>query len=168
MANYGIGGVYGHHTDSAGELGSSDDPFSDMAVNGDRLATSMVYLSDVTAGGATVYPMLGLAIWPRRGDMAFWFNNDRNGVLDGYTMHGGCPVLAGSKWITNKWIRSRAQFQLYPCTLAPDRVHHMRPLQNDICAMTKHCDKAGLFQPEKAARGFFVSKAKEEAASKKE
>ena len=34
-------------------------------------------------------------------------------------MHGGCPVLVGSKWITNKWIHSHDQFLKYPCSLNP-------------------------------------------------
>ncbi len=110
VANYGIGGVYNHHTDSSGEFGRNpaDGVGSDGdMVMGDRLATSMVYLTDVAAGGATAYPMLGLAVFPRRGDMVFWYNNDRNGRLDRYTFHGGCPVLVGSKWITNKWYEKK-------------------------------------------------------------
>ncbi len=155
MANYGIGGVYNHHTDSSGELGNPKEVLGDIKVMGDRLATTMVYLTDVAAGGATAYPLLGLAIWPRRGDMAFWFNNDRNGVLDGFTYHGGCPVLAGSKWITNKWIRSRAQFQLFPCTTALKRLHRMKPLNNDLCNVTDQCDKGRILDPAKIARSYF-------------
>ncbi len=151
MANYGIGGVYNHHTDSSGELGR-DSPFTTIDVMGDRLATTMVYLTDVAAGGATAYPLLGLAVWPRRGDMAFWYNNDRNGALDGYTYHGGCPVLAGSKWITNKWIRSRAQYQLYPCTLDFKQQNRMKPLSNDVCDMTEHCDRSALFAPGRGSK----------------
>ena len=41
----------------------------------------------------------------RKGDLAFWYNIDRNLNVDYLTFHGGCPVLVGSKWITNKWIR---------------------------------------------------------------
>ena len=29
--------------------------------------------------------------------------------MDPFTVHGGCPVLVGSKWITNKWVRWKAQ-----------------------------------------------------------
>ena len=44
----------------------------------------------------------------RKGDLAFWYNIDRNLNVDYLTFHGGCPVLVGSKWITNKWIREMA------------------------------------------------------------
>ena len=27
-----------------------------------------------------------------------------SGLKDPITAHGGCPVLVGSKWITNKWV----------------------------------------------------------------
>ena len=41
----------------------------------------------------------------RMGDLAFWYNIELNQNVDYLTFHGGCPVLVGSKWITNKWIR---------------------------------------------------------------
>ena len=62
-----------------------------------------------------------------------WTSFKRPIICCRYTYHGGCPVLAGSKWITNKWIRSRAQFQLYPCKGNLDHVYRMKPLDNDVC-----------------------------------
>ncbi len=70
VANYGIGGVYNHHTDAGGEgyaiLPGPQD-------HGDRIQTFMVYLSDVEAGGATAFTNLGLAIWPSKGDAITWY-----------------------------------------------------------------------------------------------
>nr|XP_045585700.1 prolyl 4-hydroxylase subunit alpha-2-like isoform X1 [Procambarus clarkii] len=117
VANYGIGGLYVTHTD---HLMINPDlsvytPWERFM--GDRMATFMVYLSDVEAGGATVFPRAGVTIWPKRGSAAFWWNLYRSGVGDENTRHGGCPVLHGSKWICNKWIHYNDQFLQHPCGL---------------------------------------------------
>lgn len=115
VANYGIGGLYVTHTDY---LMINPDPAAYSAWEhfmGDRFATFMVYLSDVEAGGATVFPRAGVTIWPQRGSAAFWWNLYRSGVGDENTRHGGCPVLHGSKWISNKWIHYNDQFQRHQC-----------------------------------------------------
>ena len=36
------------------------------------------------------------------------------------TLHGGCPILKGSKWIFNKWIYYFDQWRKFPCGLNPD------------------------------------------------
>ena len=77
MANYGIGGVYNHHTDSGNKAfnapldSGGEDDFLGRNF-GERIATAMGYLSDVLAGGATVFPNAGVTIWPKKGNFAFW------------------------------------------------------------------------------------------------
>ena len=43
-----------------------------LQILGDRLSTFMGYLTDVDAGGATVFPALGVSVWPKRGDAVYW------------------------------------------------------------------------------------------------
>ena len=57
----------------------------------------------------------GAYVKPRKGSLVVWWNMDRAGGYDSMTRHGGCPVMVGSKWITNKWVRANAQMFRRPC-----------------------------------------------------
>ncbi|EMP41594.1 Prolyl 4-hydroxylase subunit alpha-2 [Chelonia mydas] len=58
----------------------------------------LLQMSDVEAGGATVFPDFGAAIWPQKGTAVFWYNLFRSGEGDYRTRHAACPVLVGCKW----------------------------------------------------------------------
>ncbi|XP_043225526.1 prolyl 4-hydroxylase subunit alpha-1-like [Amphibalanus amphitrite] len=123
VANYGIGGLYVTHTDHhMAEVPRGPHAHWETMI-GDRLATWMVYLSDVPAGGATVFPRAGVTVWPERGSVAFWWNLNAAGKGDDDTRHAACPVLHGSKWVSNKWIHYNEQFRTKPCGLTPDAIH---------------------------------------------
>ncbi|XP_012369757.1 prolyl 4-hydroxylase subunit alpha-2 [Octodon degus] len=110
VANYGMGGQYEPHFDF------SRRPFdSGLKTEGNRLATFLNYMSDVEAGGATVFPDLGAALWPKKGTAVFWYNLLRSGEGDYRTRHAACPVLVGCKWVSNKWFHERGQEFLRPC-----------------------------------------------------
>ncbi|XP_077531775.1 prolyl 4-hydroxylase subunit alpha-1-like [Haemaphysalis longicornis] len=117
VANYGLGGHYTPHVDPI-SFGSVADEICKN--RGNRLATMLLFLSDVRAGGATAFVELGLAVRPRAGDALFWLNVEpyegsdfpgdfpfwhQKRAPDYRTEHVGCPVLRGSKWISTKWIR---------------------------------------------------------------
>lgn len=52
----------------------------------------------------------GLAISPRKGTAVMWYNHFLDeesgwmGPRDEYSLHGGCDILKGEKWIANLWI----------------------------------------------------------------
>ncbi|CAJ1081351.1 prolyl 4-hydroxylase subunit alpha-1 isoform X2 [Xyrichtys novacula] len=106
VANYGVGGQYEPHFD----FGRKDEPdaFEELGT-GNRIATWLFYMSDVAAGGATVFTDVGAAIWPKKGTAVFWYNLHPSGEGDYRTRHAACPVLVGNKWVSNKWIHERGQ-----------------------------------------------------------
>ncbi|XP_075894350.1 prolyl 4-hydroxylase subunit alpha-1b isoform X1 [Nelusetta ayraudi] len=114
VANYGVGGQYEPHFD----FGRKDEPdaFKELGT-GNRIATWLFYMSDVAAGGATVFPDVGAAIWPKKGSAVFWYNLFPSGEGDYSTRHAACPVLVGNKWVSNKWIHERGQEWRRPCGL---------------------------------------------------
>ncbi|XP_048472231.1 prolyl 4-hydroxylase subunit alpha-1 isoform X1 [Rhincodon typus] len=95
VANYGVGGQYEPHFD----FGRKDEPdaFKELGT-GNRIATWLFYMSDVAAGGATVFPEVGAAVWPQKGSAVFWYNLFPSGEGDYSTRHAACPVLVGNKW----------------------------------------------------------------------
>lgn len=74
---------------------------------GQRVATLVMYLNDVEAGGSTVFPAVGLDVVPRRGHAVYFAYTTEQGELDARSLHGGSPVSAGEKWIATKWFRQR-------------------------------------------------------------
>ncbi|XP_037720831.1 prolyl 4-hydroxylase subunit alpha-1 [Drosophila subpulchrella] len=113
VANYGVGGQYEPHSDYF-EVNLPKE------FEGDRISTSMFYLSNVEQGGYTVFTKLNLFLPPVKGALVMWHNLHRSLDVDVRTLHAGCPVIVGSKRIGNIWMHSGYQEFRRPCNLTSD------------------------------------------------
>ncbi|CAL9002181.1 unnamed protein product [Prunus brigantina] len=89
-----------------------------------RVASFLLYLTDVEEGGETMFPYengsnmdgnydfrecVGLKVKPRKGDGLLFYSLLPNGTIDMLSIHGSCPVIEGEKWVATKWIRDQEQ-----------------------------------------------------------
>ncbi|XP_018520887.1 prolyl 4-hydroxylase subunit alpha-3 [Lates calcarifer] len=116
VVNYGIGGHYEPHFDHAT---SPSSPVFKLKT-GNRVATFMIYLSSVEAGGSTAFIYANFSAPVVERAAIFWWNLHRNGQGDVDTLHAGCPVLIGDKWVANKWIHEYGQEFQHRCSLNPE------------------------------------------------
>ena len=103
VLNYPPGAEYRPHHDyfSPHEAGTP----ALLRRGGQRVATVVIYLNDVPAGGGTYFPESRLRIYPRKGNALFFaYPQPEAHTL---TLHGGDPVIEGEKWIATKWLREK-------------------------------------------------------------
>ncbi|KAK6923116.1 Prolyl 4-hydroxylase alpha subunit, Fe(2+) 2OG dioxygenase domain [Dillenia turbinata] len=115
VLRYEIGQRYQSHYDAL-------DPEEYGPQKSQRVASFLLYLSDVEEGGETVFPFengeymdwnydfkkcIGLKVKPRKGDGLLFYSLFPNGTVDQLSLHGSCPVIKGEKWVATKWIRDR-------------------------------------------------------------
>lgn len=72
---------------------------------GQRLASMIIYLSDVESGGETVFPVERIRVKPVKGDALIFFNCTPDGKEDPRSLHGSTPTVIGEKWVAVKWLR---------------------------------------------------------------
>lgn len=104
ILHYPTGGEYVPHFDYFDSSPAADGS-SPLNEGGQRIATVVIYLSDVPAGGGTIFPQMGLEVRPRRGSALYFSYRRPDGSTDPASLHGGAPVLRGEKWIATQWFR---------------------------------------------------------------
>jgi len=85
---YGIGDFHPPHLDKYQIAGAH------------LIATALVYLTDATEGGETVFPHAlpePVKIAPKTGRLAIWFNHEPNGDVDQRSRHRSDKLVAGDK-----------------------------------------------------------------------
>ena len=86
---------------------STPDYAGEIARNGQRVITFLVYLNDDYDGGETAFPDLGLVHKGRRGDALYFVNTLADLSPDMRALHAGRPTTRGEKWIVTQFVRSR-------------------------------------------------------------
>jgi prolyl 4-hydroxylase len=74
---------------------------------GQRTWTAMIFLNEPEAGGQTFFPQANVRVTPRTGNLLLWNNMDEWGQPNPNSLHTGCPVEAGVKYVITKWYRER-------------------------------------------------------------
>lgn len=113
------------------EVGQKYEPHYDYFADeynikngGQRVATVLMYLSDVEEGGETLFPAAegnfsavpwwnelsecgkrGLSLKPKMGDALLFWSMKPDASPDPSSLHGSCPVIKGNKWSCTKWMR---------------------------------------------------------------
>lgn len=116
ILRYEIGQKYASHYDSF-------NPAEYGPQKSQRVASFLLYLSDVEKGGETMFPFenrsnmdinydyqkcIGLKVKPRQGDGLLFYSLLTNGTIDPTSLHGSCPVIKGEKWVATKWLRNNS------------------------------------------------------------
>ncbi|KAH7511181.1 probable prolyl 4-hydroxylase 9 [Ziziphus jujuba] len=117
VLRYEVGQRYNSHYDAF-------NPAEYGPQKSQRVASFLLYLSDVQEGGETMFPFengfnmdgsydfkecTGLKVKPRKGDGLLFYSLLPNGTIDVTSIHGSCPVIKGKKWVATKWIRDQEQ-----------------------------------------------------------
>lgn len=77
-----------------------------MKKGGQRITTTLCYLNQVEAGGATGFKKLELQVTPAPGRLLAFNNCEGNDMhRSELSLHAGLPVEAGEKWAFNLWFR---------------------------------------------------------------
>lgn len=83
------------------------DYAAEIARNGQRIVTFIVYLNDDYDGGETAFPTLSFSHKGSRGEGILFVNALADLSPDKRMLHAGRPTTRGEKWIVTQFIRNR-------------------------------------------------------------
>ena len=125
IMNYGVGGAILTHRDTD-DIYMNNPLYSESWFNGGpRMATVMIWISEVAGGGRTVFSGAQVGVKGMLGAALVWWNIRSDGSLDSRNHHTGCPVVKGNKWIANKWVNWPSQMWKYPCSAQQGTITHL-------------------------------------------
>ncbi len=106
VLHYAVGEQITEHFDFVDPL-QTPNYEQELAENGQRVVTFLVYLNDDYGGGKTELPEVGLSHKGERGEGLFFVNSHPNGDPDRRTVHAGRPPTRGEKWVVSQFMRTR-------------------------------------------------------------
>jgi prolyl 4-hydroxylase len=104
--HYAVGEQIADHFDFV-DPRMARDYAGEIARNGQRIITFIVYLNDEYAGGETSFRKLGIVHRGSMGEGIYFVNALPDLSPDMRMVHAGEPVASGEKWIVTQFIRSR-------------------------------------------------------------
>jgi prolyl 4-hydroxylase len=105
ILHYAVGEEISNHFDFVDP--ATPNYQQDVAANGQRVLTFLVYLNDDYDGGETEFPRLGIIHRGQRGEGLYFVNTLDNNEPDLRTLHAGRPPTRGEKWIVSQFVRGR-------------------------------------------------------------
>jgi prolyl 4-hydroxylase len=106
VLHYAPGEQIADHYDFVDPETTPDYP-GEIARNGQRVITFLVYLNQDYEGGETDFPRLGVKHKGRIGEGFYFVNALPDMTPDKRALHAGCPIIRGEKWIVTQFIRGR-------------------------------------------------------------
>jgi prolyl 4-hydroxylase len=104
--HYSVGEQIADHYDFV-DPRVAKDYAAEIARNGQRIITFIVYLNDAYQGGETSFRKLGFAHRGSLGEGIYFVNALKDLSPDMRMVHAGEPITQGEKWIVTQFIRSR-------------------------------------------------------------
>jgi prolyl 4-hydroxylase len=105
VLHYGVGEEASEHFDFVNP--NSADYAQEIARNGQRVMTFLVYLNEDYEGGETDFPKLRICHKARLGQGLFFVNASTDLQPDLRMLHAGRAPRRGEKWVVSQFIRSR-------------------------------------------------------------